>query len=135
VTADRAACPELGAEIGRGGSRIAYEIEGGRICKIPHGRKSDPERANRIEAAIWNLAPDDIREWLVPVLSHCPSGSWLIMPRGEPINPADRPNYPHKHLQDWRKVENWVRLGDRVLLCDYGQKLMARKLGIWRAGL
>jgi hypothetical protein len=119
---------KLGPKIGSGGSRIVYEGAPGFVIKVPSS--ANRKHYNRIEALIWQNAPEDLRAWLVPVIDSHPSGDWLIMPRGEPIQDADRPKSTHKALHDWRKVNNWVRLNGKVLLCDYGQKNIAKAIGL-----
>lgn len=125
---------KLGPEIGRGGSRAVYAIEDrpGYVVKVPHGRRNKRHRYNLYEANIWAHAPDDLREWLVPVEAFCPEGQWLIMRQGVPITAEQRPAKVHRHLHDWRKIDNWVILDDRVLLCDYGQKFIFKALKICR---
>ena len=120
----------LGNEIGRGGSRICYALDDrpGYVVKIPHGRNRKRHQYNVIEGRIWSHAPDDLREWLVPVSSYCPNGEWLIMERGEPITDEQRPKSAHRWLHDWRKVNNWVEIRGRVLLCDYGQRHIAKHM-------
>jgi hypothetical protein len=118
----------LGQKIGSGGSRIVYAGDPGYVVKVPN--KGNRKHYNLIEAMIWEHAPDDLRQWLVPVIDCHPDGDWLIMLRGEPIADDDRPKLGHRAMHDWRKIENWVRLGDKVLLCDYAHRHMAKAIGL-----
>ena len=102
----------------------------GYVVKLLVARKADRGKSNLYEATVWKKAPDDLRKWLVPVEDYDPAGQWLIMRKGERINADDRPRHCPTSLHDWRKVDNWVRLDGKVLLCDYGQRYILRSLRI-----
>jgi len=119
---------KLGPKIGSGGSRIVYEGDSEHVIKLP--KKDNRKHYNLMEAMIWQHAPDDLRQWLVPVAYCHPEGDWLSMPRGEPITDDERPKTVHRALHDWRKVDNWVRLGGKVLLCDYANRNIAKAIGL-----
>jgi hypothetical protein len=115
-------------EIGRGGTRTVYALSDEVVVKVPNSRNG--QKDNLREYAIWTQCKDYVRKYLVPVIDCDPKGDWLLMPKGEPIQASERPGMPHFSLRDWRKVANWVRLGDQILLCDYAQGYTIRKLNI-----
>jgi hypothetical protein len=105
------------------------------VLKLPvpdrhdrYGHDRDGRVQNRTEAELWEQHPS---RFLVPVVAAGHRGRWLIMPRGESVDPAveqlqtvaesvaEAYELPGTQAQDIT-AENVVRLEGRLRLCDYG---------------
>ncbi len=87
------------------------------VIKVAHRHMGG--KHGRMEWTIWNNAPPEIKEWLVPCVSIHEKGAYLVMRRGKPVEkaPAD---FPYKDLvHDWKDARNWVEIDGKSLLADY----------------
>lgn len=107
------------------------------VLKLPspdyhdsYGYDRDGRVQNRAEAALWSDRRSPTA-WLVPVVAADQRGHWLVMPRGESVNPdADwlnawtaRVARAHGLSSEYGHdidPQNIVRLGGHARLCDYG---------------
>jgi hypothetical protein len=115
--------------LAEGNHRKVYTLAHTDLLVVKYPLKEGKQRNNLAEYLVWSKAPEPVRRWLVPVVACHPEGEWLVMLRGSPIEPDTRPE-PAPQLVDVAKDRNWVKLGGKVLLCDYGQLQILKNLGI-----
>ena len=125
----------LGAFIGNGASRTVYELEGrpDQVVKVALDRKA---RHNRTEWHVWHeAAPEEVKQFLLPPLKLLGArGEFLVMPKGAPVK-GGRSRLPKDGLYvvSDNNLDNWVEYMDRVLICDYSENRLAKRLGLtWR---
>ncbi len=106
--------------IGVGWTRVVFlhKTNPDWVIKIAH-RHLDGNH-NRMEWEIWQNAPRHIKRWLVPCISVHRNYMYLVTLKGEVVDAAPD-NFPFKQwVTDWAKLGNWVKVGNRILLADYG---------------
>ena len=118
---------EIGELINCGRARSVWQHAGhdSRVIKVQHHFHA--EDANRLEWLIWRNAPAGVRAWLVPCYQISDCGIYLVQHKGEPV--TGRPDGYPEFFSDC-KTENWVRIGNRVVMCDYARRSIAEALGI-----
>lgn len=72
--------------IGTGVTRKAYRV-GDFVVKVPRDRTA--HGFNQVEAKTWEIAPPELKQYLLPVLASDPEGRWLIMPLAEGVSPSE----------------------------------------------
>ncbi len=96
------------------------------VIKVAHRHLCG--RVNRMEWEVWLNAPNEIKKWLVPCVSIHEDGAYLVMKRGKPAR-AVPAGFPFLHIiPDAKKAENWVKIGNKTLLADYGESETHKKL-------
>lgn len=118
-----------GEQIGRGTHRTVYANRSntGLVIKVASGLPGSLAQ-NRAEWDVWERATPEIRRWLAPCVEISVDDMIVVQQRGSPV---DRLPYPRSQLprvlqfRDADLAYQWVRIGDRVCLCDYGRGVLA----------
>ena len=118
----------LGKKLGSGIARDVYEfVDPAMVVKV--ARDDYPgERQNVAEWLTWECVEyTELAKWFAPCVLISKSGSLLLQKRTQPVSTQELPTHVPSFFTDL-KLENWGRLGKRVVCHDYGS--MARLITV-----
>jgi len=114
---------KLGKKIGEGKGRKVYEYKKNSryVVKV---HKAGVVGCNWREWYIWNYYPE-YKKWLAPCKAISKCGNMLLQVRGKKARkrPANYPSVFHDLAKS-----NWVVIKDRIVMCDYANLHMFRKV-------
>lgn len=121
--------------LGHGADRVVYlhPTHPGYIIKVNKRYGEFKSRrfttANQIEWYIWENHLE-LREYLVPCIDMSLGGECLVMPLGTRVSNAERQEVNFPSVLTDVDSSNCKKIGNRVLMCDYGDRNILDNLGV-----